>query len=200
MRAIFAAVVGLCVAGAGEPDRPTMEQLPAAAAREAPPSDRQLVDARAEFNRRYPGLLARGRTTAGAMLIADALVEAAVAEQDRAVKWLMLQEARRMAVAAGNAATLDRAIVLASATYEFDAVEEELRSLKEIPVRILAPPRAAALAEVAEKVGERAVGDGRRELAVIAQEIAVRAWQRAGMPDAATRAATRHEELITGSR
>ena len=177
------------------PTRPTMRQLPAAASLEAPPSARLLVDARAEFDRRYPGLLARGRTTAGATLVAEALIEAAITEEDRGLKWFMLAEAQRMAAASGNAAALDRAIVLASATYEFDAVETEYRALKEIPLRILSPPRAAALAEVAEKVASRAEGDGRRDLAMSAQSLAIRGWQRAGLMEPAKRAAIRHDEM-----
>ena len=183
---------------AAAPARPTMQQLPAAASLEAPPTARELVDARAEFERRYPGILARGRTTAGAAVIADALIEAAASEEDRDVKWLMLAEARRMAVASGNAASLDRAIVLASATYDFDADEEEYRSLKEIPVRLLAPERAASFAEVAEKVAGRAESDGRRDLAIMSLNLAVRGWQRAGAIDAARKAAVRHDELIAG--
>ena len=172
-----------------------MRQLPAAASLEAPPSARILVDARAEFDRRYPGLLARGRTTAGATLVAEALIEAAITEEDRGLKWFMLAEAQRMAAASGNAAALDRAIVLASATYEFDAVETEYRALKEIPLRILSPPRAAALAEVAEKVASRAEGDGRRDLAMSAQSLAIRGWQRAGLMEPAKRAVIRHDEM-----
>jgi hypothetical protein len=183
---------------ADAPSRPTMQQLPAAASLEAPPTARDLVDARAEFERRYPGLLARGRTTIGAATIADALIEAAVTEEDRDVKWLMLAEARRMAVVSGNARSLDRAIVLASATYDFDADAEELRSLKEIPVRLLAPERAASFAEVAEKVAGRAETDGRRDLAIMSLNLAVRGWQRAGAIDAARKAAARHDELIAG--
>ena len=183
---------------AAAPARPTMRQLPAAASLEAPPTARELVDAREEFERRYPGILARGRTTAGAAVIADALIEAAASEEDRDVKWLMLVEARRMAVVSGNATSLDRAIVLASATYEFDADEEEYRALKEIPVRLLAPQRAASFAEVAEKVAGRAESDGRRDLAIMSLNLAVRGWQRAGAIDAARKAAVRHDELIAG--
>lgn len=178
--------------------RPTMRQLPAAAALEAPPTPRELVDARAEFEQRYPGILARGRTSAGAVVIADALIEAAATEEDRSVKWLMLAEARRMAVASGNAKTLDRAILVASATYEFDAEEEAYRSLKEIPLRLLSPERAAAYAEVAEKVAGRAESDGRRDLAIMSLNLAVRGWQRAGAIGAAREAAVRHDGLIAG--
>jgi hypothetical protein len=180
------------------PARPTMQQLPAEAAVEGPPTARELVDARAEFERRYPGILARGRTTAGAAVIANSLIEAAASEEDRDVKWFMLAEARRLAVASGNAPALDRAIVLASATYEFDAVDEELRSLKEIPVRLLAPQRAAAFAEVAEEVAGRAESEQRRDLAIQSLNLAVRGWQRAGAIDAARKAAARHDALIAG--
>jgi len=176
--------------------RPTMRQFPDAAATEGPPSARELIDARAAFETRYPGVLARGRTSAGAAVLAEALIDEAAAEADRGVKWLMLLEARRMAVASGNAAALDRAIVVASATYEFDAVEEEVRSLREIPVRMLAPQRAAAFAEVAERVAERAESDGRIDLAITALDLAVRGWQRAGLVPAARRAAAHYDELF----
>lgn len=197
---VFVVLVAGGSGAADEPSqpRPTMLQLPATAAANAPPTTRELVEARAEFDRRYPGILARGRTTAGAAVIPDALIEAAASEEDRHVKWFMLAEARRFAVASGNAAALDRAIVLASATYDFDAVEEEVRSLKEIPVRLLAPQRAAAFAQVAEQVAGRAESEGRRELAMQALMLAVRGWQRAEMIDAARRAAARHDALMIG--
>ncbi len=184
------------VAVEAAPRRPTMQQLPAEASLEAPPTARDLIDARAEFEQRYPGILARGRTTAGAAMLPDVLIDAAVSEDNRDVKWFMLCEARRMAVASGNAAALDRAVVLASATFEFDALAEEYRLLREIPIRMLAPPRAAALAEVAEKVANRAEGDGRRDLAIMSWNLAVRGWQRAGAMDAARKAAVRHDEMI----
>ncbi len=184
------------VAVEAAPRRPTMQQLPAEASLEAPPTARDLIDARAEFEQRYPGILARGRTTAGAAMLPDVLIDAAVSEDNRDVKWFMLSEARRMAVASGNAAALDRAVVLASATFEFDALAEEYRLLREIPIRMLAPPRAAALAEVAEKVANRAEGDGRRDLAIMSWNLAVRGWQRAGAMDAARKAAVRHDEMI----
>ena len=180
------------------PSRPTMQELPAAALSTTPPSARDIVEARAEFNRRHPGILARGRTSMGAMVLPDALIEAAVAEEDRDVKWVMLTEARKMAVASGNAQAIDRAIVLASASWEFDAVDEEVRDLKEIPVRMLAPQRAVAFAEVCEKVAARAESDGRKDLAIGALNLAVRGWQRAGAIDAARKAAVRHDEMIAG--
>jgi hypothetical protein len=60
----------------------------------------------------------------------------------------------------------------------------------------LPPHRAAALAEVAEKVASRAEGDGRRHLAIASLNLAVRGWQRAGLIEPAKRAAIRHDEMI----
>jgi hypothetical protein len=177
------------------PARLGVRQFPDAAMIDGPPSARELIDAREEFEARYPGVLARGRTSAGAAVLADVLIDEAAAEADRAVKWLMLAEARRMAVASGNAAAVDRAILQASATYEFDAIDEELRSLKEIPVRLLAPQRAAAFAEVAEKLAGRAESDGRINEAVTALDLAIRGWQRAGLVPAARKAAARYQQL-----
>ena len=177
------------------PARLGVRQFPDAAMIDGPPSARELIDAREEFEARYPGVLARGRTSAGAAVLADVLIDEAAAEADRAVKWLMLAEARRMAVASGNAAAVDRAILQASATYEFDAIDEELRSLKEIPVRLLAPQRAAAFAEVAEKLAGRAESDGRINEAVTALDLAIRGWQRAGLVPAARKAAVRYQHL-----
>ncbi|MFM7245239.1 MAG: hypothetical protein ACKO40_13865 [Planctomycetaceae bacterium] len=185
--------------GDAPPARLGVRQFPDAAVVDGPPSARELVDARAEFEARYPGVLARGRTSAGAFVLADALIDEAAAEGDRGVKWLMLAEARRMAVASGNAAAVERAIVQASATYEFDAIDEELRSLKEIPVRLLAPERAAAFAEVAERLAARSESDARIGEAATALELAVRGWQRAGHVPAARKAAARYQE-ITASR
>jgi hypothetical protein len=177
------------------PPRLGVRQFPDAAVIDGPPSARELIDARAEFEARYPGVLARGRTSAGAAVLADALIDEAAAEADRSVKWLMLAEARRMAVASGNAAAVDRAIVQASATYEFDAIDEELRSLKEIPVRLLAQQRAVAFAEVAERVAGRAESDGRFDDAAMALDLAIRGWQRAGHVPAARKAAVRYQEI-----
>lgn len=200
-RTVLAMLLFALPAAAGEPEspeaqavaeapsRPTMRQLPAAAAFEAPPSARRLVDARTEFDQRYPGLLARGRTSAGAPVIAEALIEAAISEEDRGLKWLMLAEARRMAVASGSARSLERATLLASATFEFDAAREELRGLEQIPVRLLAPDRAASFAEVAERLAGRAEAEGRRDVALDALGLAVRGWQRAGAIQSARNAA-----------
>jgi len=172
-----------------------MRELPPAAVLESPPSQRDLVDARAELQRRFREPLFRANTAAGANRAAEVLLDAAIAEPDRALKWAMLTEARRLAASAGNALVIDQAIVLASANYEFDEIGAELRALGEIPLRGLDPVRAVRLAEVAERLATRAETDRRLDDAVAAQSLAIRAWQRAGNKAAAVQAAARHDAL-----
>jgi len=194
-------LAGLATAAAvaAEPgERPVMRELPPAAF-ERPPSQRELVDARGELQRRFREPLFRAGTAAGANRAAEVLLDAAVGEPDRALKWEMLAEARRLAVAAGNALVIDQAIVLASASYEFDEIETELRALTEIPLRGLDPGRAMRLAEVAERLATRAETDRRFDDAIAAQSLAIRAWQRAGNKAAALKAAERHD-AIAGKR
>ena len=182
-------------AGAGEPEpqRPVMRELPRSAAFDAPPSQRDMAAARPEFQRRFHEPLARATTAAGANRAVETLLDAALVEENRALKWLMLTEARRLAAATGNALAVNQAVVLASASYDFDDVEAELKALAEIPLRALDPSRATALAEVAERLATRAETDRRLADAVAAQTIAVRAWQRAGNLAAAANAAARHD-------
>jgi hypothetical protein len=179
--------------------RPVMTSQPVAG-RELPPSSRALVDARAELQRRYREPLFRADTAAGASRAADIFLEAGAAEPDRALKWLLLAEARRLGAAAGNAAVIHRAVSLASATYEFDELDLEYRALAEIPLRGLSPDRAAAVAEAAEGVAGRAEIDGRIELALAAQDLAIRGWQRAGAVEACRRAMVRHAEITVASQ
>lgn len=193
----LAAMVALVATAAvhAEPDgRPRMESLAAGPAGDRPPSLRELVDAREVVERRFRGSLAGADTAAGANAATAVLLEAAASEQDRAVKWQLLAEARRLAAAAGNATAVDRSIAMADAAYEFDAVAEEQRLLREIPLRALDPARAAALAEVAEGLAERAEADGRPDAAADAWQLAIRGWQRVGDAAAARRVATRLAE------
>ena len=193
---LLLAGLAAAAAGAAEPGgRPVMRELPPAAVLDRPPSQRDLVDARAELQRRFREPLFRADTAAGANRAAEVLLDAAIGEQDRAVKWAMLAEARRLAAAAGNALAVDQAIVLASANYEFDEIEAELRALSEIPLRGLDPGRAVRLAEVAERLATRAETDRRFDDAIAAQSLAVRAWQRAGNKAAAMKAAERHDAI-----
>jgi len=175
--------------------RPVMTALPPAASGRQPPSPRALVDARSELQRRYRELLFRSGTSAGADRAAETFLEAAAAEPDRALKWLLLAEARRLGTATGNAAAISRAVTLASATYDFDALDLEYRALAEIPLRGVSPSRAGAVAEAAEGVATRAEIDRRRDLALAAQDLAIKAWQRAGAKEACRRAMVRHGEI-----
>ncbi len=175
--------------------RPVMTDSPPPPSLDQPPPSRALVDARAELQRRYREPLFRARSAAGANQAAEMFVEAGANEPDRALKWLLFAEARRLGAASGNAAVIHRSIVLASATYEFDALEMEFRSLDEIPLRGLSPQRASGVAEAAEAVASRAAIDGRRELALESQDLAIRAWQRAGAKEACRRAMVRHGEI-----
>jgi hypothetical protein len=177
-------------------DRPVMTALPSAELVRQPPSSRALVDARAELRRRYRELLFRAKTSAGAERAADAFLDAAASEPDRAVKWVLFEEARRLGAASGNAAVIDRSVTLASATYDFDALDLEFRSLEEIPLRALSPQRAMKLAEVAEGLATRAESDRRFDLALEAQDLAIKAWQRAGAIEACRRAMVRHAEIV----
>ena len=176
-------------------ERPTMRQLVASGTLEKPPTQRELVDARRTLKARFREPLSHVQTSAGAMQAVEILLEASAAEPDRSLKWLMLDEARRLGASAGHAEAVTRAITIASAPYAFDELEMEIRSLAEIPLRALDSRRATVLAEVAESLATRAETDGRLDKAVAAQMLSLRAWQRTGNAAASRRAAVRHDEL-----
>jgi hypothetical protein len=168
-------------------DRPTMRQLPASAALPRPPSKRDLVDARAALETRFKAALFHTATAAGARTAADTLLAAAHEEPEAALKWLMLDEARRLGAASGSAEIVSRAVTLTSAVFAVDELALELESLAEIPLRPLDSARASRLAEAAERIATRAQTDGRAELAADARHLAFKAWQRAGNTAAARR-------------
>jgi hypothetical protein len=178
--------------------RPRMQQLAPAAAAGEPPAPHELVDARTELRRRFRDEFATISTPAGANAAVAALLDAAATEPDRRLKWLMLDEARELAADAGNATAVSRAIQIAAASYDFDAVAEEQRTLNEIPLRLLDPARAAALADAAGRLAARAETDGRRDVATSAQLLAMRGWERAGNIAAARAAAAKVRELDPG--
>lgn len=178
--------------------RPTMEQLAPAGGRGRAPSSRDLVRARGELQRRFREPLSHADTAVGARLAAETLLEAATTEDDLPLKWLMLDEARRMGEAAGQAPLINRAITQASASFDVDAIDLELRCLKQIPLRGLDTRRAASLAAAAEDIAARAETDQRLDKAVSAMLLAYRAWQRAGNKEAARAAAVRHDTLVGG--
>lgn len=187
---VLVALVAAGAAGAEPIVRPRMGQMPSVTTGREPPSPRELVDARETLERRFRGPLSSAGTAAGAHAATAALLDASAAEEDQALKWLLLAEARRLAAATGDAAAIDRSIRLAEAAFEFDAVAEEHRLLREIPLRALNRPRAAGLAEVAEGLAQRAEADGRHDVAADSWALAIRGWQRAGDGAAARRAAT----------
>jgi len=86
---------------------------------------------------------------------------------------------------------MSRAITIASATYEFDALALELKSLGQIPLAALDPARATHLAQSAETLATRAETDGRPDLTEDALLLAYRSWQRSGNLEAARRTASR---------
>ena len=176
--------------------RPRMEQLSTTAGLDKPPSSRDLALSRAEMQRRFRESLSHANTAAGARLAAETLLTAAITENDRSLKWLMLDEARRLGEASGQASLVNRAITMAAAAYDVDAIDMELRCLKQIPLRGLDAQRASSLASAAENIATRAEADQRLDKAVSATLLAYRAWQRAGNKEAAHRAAVRHDALV----
>jgi hypothetical protein len=178
--------------------RPTMRQLRTGTALPLPPSSRDLITGRSELRRRFREQLSHADTGAGATVAAETMLTAAATENDPSLKWAMLEEARRLGEAAGQADVVSRAIALAAASYEFDAIDLELRSLKQIPLRGLDARRAAGLASAAETVATRAEADQRPDQAAAAALLAYRAWQRAGNKTAAAQAAARHDAMLQG--
>jgi hypothetical protein len=187
MMTAVAVLLAFLATAAHAEDRPTMRQLPASAALPRPPSKRDLVDARAALDARFRATLSHTATAAGARAAADTLLAAAHEEPEAALKWLMLDEARRLGAASGSAEIVSRAATLTSAVFDVDELELELESLSEIPLRPLDSARASRLAEAAERIATRADTDGRAELAADARHLAFKAWQRAGNTAAARR-------------
>ncbi|MFM7289857.1 MAG: hypothetical protein ACKO6B_01330, partial [Planctomycetia bacterium] len=85
-----------------------------------------------------------------------------------------------------------------SAVYEFDAIDLELRSLKQIPLRGIDARRASGVASAADSIATRAEADRRPDKAAAAAALASRAWQRAGNKAAAAQSAARHDALLQG--
>lgn len=178
--------------------RPAMRQLAASGSLAKPPSNRDLVDARATLKARFREPLSHTETATGAIAAAEIFLNAALTEDDPPLRWLLLDEARRLGAAAGNAETIKRAVAMQSATFDFDEIEAELESLGRVPLRALDPERATQMAKAAEALAARAAADGRRADAIDAQMLAVRSWQRAGNLDAARAAAAQHDAMTGG--
>jgi hypothetical protein len=164
------------------------------------PSQRVLVDARATFRQHYGNPTARARTSTATLLVAEALLAEATNESDPAVKWVILDEARKLAISAGSPQIIGRAVRIASSEFDFDAINVEYRSLLEIPLRALDPGRASELAEAAEGIATRAEIDRSFDQAILAQGLSIRAWQRAGNIDGARTATKRLEALAKSAK
>ena len=177
------------------PGRPQMQTLAPSQRSGALPSQRALVDARSEFRQRYGNPAARVRTSSATLLLAEALMAEAAGETDPAVKWVILEEARKLAISAGSPLVVGRSVRVASAEFDFDALAVEYRSLLEIPLRAIDPGRASDLANAAAGVATRAEVDQRYDVAILAQGLTIRAWQRAGNIHAARAASLRLESL-----
>jgi len=177
------------------PERPRMQSLAPSSRGGAVPSQRALVDARATFRKRYGNPASRARTSTATLLVAEALLAEATDESDPAVKWVILDESRKLAISAGSPQIIGRAVRIASAEFDFDALNVEYRSLLEIPLRALEPGRASELAMAAEGIATRAEIDRSFDQALLAQGLSIRAWQRAGNIDGARTATKRLETL-----
>ena len=178
-------------AHADDSARPGMRQLASSGSLAKPPSTRDLIDARATLKTRYREPLSHTQTAAGATAAAELFINAALTEDDKPLKWLLIDEARRLGAAAGNAEMIKRAIAMQSATFDFDEIAAELESLGQIPLRALDPHRATLMATAAEALADRARADGRSDMATDAQTLAIRSWQRAGNREAARAAAAK---------
>lgn len=176
--------------------RPRMSEISPRRRGDGIPEGAALAEARAEFRRRKGRKSRTVPTAAAARAAAEEFMAASATEPSRALKWVFLDEARKMGIDAGSAALVGRAIRLASAEFAFDELAHEYRSLREIPLRALPPPRAEELARSAEAISTRAETDGRGPLAIDALALAVRGWQSAGRGDDARRAALRHDQLV----
>lgn len=193
-----ALLIGTGLAARGD-DRPPGTERPGAAEAaedDRVPSGSPLADARAEFRRRHGRVTTRVPTAFAAVAAAESLLQETAGEPEPAMRWVLLDEARKLGVAAGNAAIVGRAIRLASAEFDFDELLLEIRSLREIPLRALPRDRAAELAAAAEALATRAESDGRDRLAIDALALAVRGWQAAGDDATARLAAARHDRKV----
>ncbi len=185
---------------ASRPERPRMQSLAPSSRGGAVPSQRALVDARATFRQRYGNPASRARTSTATLLVAEALLAEATDESDPAVKWVILDESRKLAISAGSPQIIGRAVRIASSEFDFDALNVEYRSLLEIPLRALDPGRASELAMAAEGIATRAEIDRSFDQALLAQGLSIRAWQRAGNIDGARTATKRLEALERTAR
>lgn len=167
---------------------------------DAIPSTAALSRARVEYRRRHGGAGDRAGSSAAASRKAEELMNEAAAERSRAMRWVLLDEARKTGIASGRAVIVSRAVRLLAAEFDVDGPGLEYRSLREMPLLPLRGQRAAEVARSAEALATRADLDGRPNLAIDSLALAVRAWQAAGADAAARSAAERHDRLLAEAR
>lgn len=174
--------------------RPTMRQITGPQAGRIPAA-RDISAARPVVKRRFHEAFSHTETSRGAQVAAETLLAAATTEPDATLRWVLLDEARRLGEACGQARIVSRSFAMTAGFYDVDDIGGELRSLRHFPLRVLDPLRAATLARSAEQLASRAAESRRLPEAVAAEDLAMRAWQRAGNIEAARAAATRVNEL-----
>lgn len=174
--------------------RPTMRQITGPQAGRIPAA-RDITAARPVVKRRYHEVFSHTETSRGAQVAAETLLAAATIEPDATLRWVLLDEARRLGEACGQARIVSRSFAMAAGFYDVDDIGGELRSLRHFPLRVLDPLRAATLARSAEQLASRAAESRRLREAIEAEDLAMRAWQRAGNIEAARAAATRAADL-----
>lgn len=184
----------------GEDGRPRMRSLERRSASYPIPSAADLSKARAEYRRRQGGARERAGTSGAAVRKAENLMNEAASERSAAMRWVLLDEARKTGIAAGSATVVGRASRLLGAEFDIDDLALEYRSLREIPLRAVRGQRAAAIASSAESIATRAELRDSPLLAIDSLALAVRAWQVAGAAGAARASAERHDRLLDTAR
>lgn len=185
---------------AGVNGRPGMQSLERRSVSSRIPSAADLSKARAAYRRRHGGARETAGTSGAALRKAENLMNEAASERSAAMRWVLLDEARKTGITAGSATVVSRAARLMGAEFDIDELSLEYRSLRDIPLRALRGERAAAIASSAESIATRAELRHGPLLAIDSLELAVRAWQAAGDENAARGAAERHDRLLANAR
>jgi len=172
-----AAAVAPMAAG---PRRPAALLLDPPAGYGPPPDEADLEPIRAIFRDECRDLLRVARSHLGARMVAGVLEEAAAVEKDAILRWVLLEETLRLAVASGEPKRIASAVALAAEHYRFDALQAELDALSGIPQRVLRPERIREIAAAAERVAAAAAAADRPRERGAAWKLAADSWRRAG--------------------
>lgn len=170
--------------------RPSMLLLDPPPGLRRPPSGDELADARREFRIHCRDLLLVSRSRSGARMVAGILEEAAAAEKDPCVQWVLLEQSIRLGTASGDPRRIESAVDLAADLFLIDPIRAELDALGDIPLRALAPGRAEDVARAAERIAGEIPEERFRDRRT-AWTLAADAWKRAGQPSRAKAAGTK---------